>query len=70
MVLLLLPWVLTLSSQDPPQDTIAVADSTDAKVFIVKEMHTSVRPADTIYMELTKQQRQLEEIIEKKKQKK
>jgi hypothetical protein len=67
MVLLLLP--LALNSQDPPQDTIPMVDSTAAKIYILDEVNTVERLPDTIYLELKQQQKKLNEIIEKKRKK-
>ena len=68
-MLLLLPCLLMLNSQEPPQDTIPMLDSTEAKVYILEEVNSVERLPDTIYMELNRQQKQLQEIIEKKRQK-
>jgi len=62
-VLSLLLLALTLISQEP-QDTVRVDT---VKVEEQMEVYRVERPADTLYLELTKQQKLLEQIIIKKK---
>ena len=62
-MLSLLLLALTLISQEP-QDTVRVDT---VKVEEQMEVYRVERPADTLYLELTKQQKLLEQIIIKKK---